>query len=72
MTTNFCKEESAFKKITDNFTFNKKDKSGLINIFLLSTAGLNQLNLFILRLACNSKIVKDEIKRTEIQIKNDN
>lgn len=40
MTTNFCKSESAFKKITDNFTFNKKDMSGLINILLLSTAGL--------------------------------
>ena len=33
--------------------------------------GLNSLNLFIIWLACNSKIVKDEIKRTEIQIKND-
>ena len=40
MATNFCKSESAFKKINDNFTFNKKDMSGLINIFLLSTAGL--------------------------------
>lgn len=40
MATNFCKPESAFKKITDNFTFNKKDISGLINILLLSTAGL--------------------------------
>jgi beta-hydroxylase len=33
--------------------------------------GLNRLNLFILRLACNSKIVKDEIKKTEIHVKND-
>ena len=33
--------------------------------------GLNALNWFILRLACNSKIVKDKIKRTEIQVKND-
>lgn len=40
MTTNFCKSESAFKKINDNFTFNKKDKSGLINIFLLGITGL--------------------------------
>ena len=40
MTTNFCKSESAFKKITDNFTFNKNDRSGLINILLLSTASL--------------------------------
>ena len=42
MATHLCKSEpeSAFKKITDNFTFNKKDKSGLINLFLLSTAGL--------------------------------
>ena len=40
MTINLCKMESGFKKINDNFTFNKKDMSGLINIFLLSTAGL--------------------------------
>ena len=40
MTTNFCKPESGFRKIKDNFTFNKKDMSGLINILLLSTAGL--------------------------------
>jgi beta-hydroxylase len=42
MATHLCKSEpkSGFKKINDNFTFNKKDKSGLINIFLLSTAGL--------------------------------
>jgi len=40
MTTNFCKAESGFNKIRNNFTFNKKDKSGLINLFLLSTAGL--------------------------------
>lgn len=40
MSTNFCKAESGYKKINDNFTFNKKDMSGLINIFLLSTAGL--------------------------------
>jgi hypothetical protein len=40
MATNFCKAESGYKKINDNFTFNKKDMSGLINIFLLSTAGL--------------------------------
>jgi beta-hydroxylase len=33
--------------------------------------GLNALNRFILMLACNSKIVKDEIKRTEIQVKNE-
>jgi len=32
--------------------------------------GLNALNLFIIWLACNSKIVKDEIKKTEIQVKN--
>jgi hypothetical protein len=29
------------------------------------------LNRFILLLACNSKIVKDEIKKTEIQVKNE-
>ena len=40
MTTNFCKAESGYKKITDNFTFNENDRSGLINILLLSTAGL--------------------------------
>jgi hypothetical protein len=40
MTTNFCKSESGYKKITDNFTFNKQDKSGLINLFLLSMTGL--------------------------------
>ena len=40
MATNFCKAESGYKKINDNFTFNKNDRSGLINIFLLSTAGL--------------------------------
>jgi len=40
MATHLCKSESGYKKINDNFTFNKKDKSGLINIFLLSTAGL--------------------------------
>jgi len=42
MATHLCKSEpeSAFKKITGNFTFNKKDVSGLINILLLSTAGL--------------------------------
>ena len=42
MATHLCKSEpeSTFKKITDNFTFNKKDMSGLINILLLSTAGL--------------------------------
>jgi hypothetical protein len=40
MATHLCKAESGYKKINDNFTFNKKDKSGLINIFLLSTAGL--------------------------------
>ena len=42
MATHLCKSEpeSGFKKINDNFTFNKKDMSGLINIFLLSTAGL--------------------------------
>jgi beta-hydroxylase len=40
MATNFCKSESTFKKINDNFTFNKKDKSGLINIFLLGTTVL--------------------------------
>jgi len=40
MATNFCKSESGFNKINNNFTFNKKDKSGLINLFLLSTAGL--------------------------------
>jgi hypothetical protein len=34
------------------------------------TGFLNILNKYILKLACNSKIVKDEIKRTEIQIKN--
>lgn len=42
MTTNFCKSESesGYKKITDNFTFNKQDKSGVINLFLLSMTGL--------------------------------
>ena len=40
MTTNFCKSESTYRKITDNFTFNKQDKSGVINLFLLSTSGL--------------------------------
>ena len=42
MATHLCKSEpeSGFRKITDNFTFNKKDVSGLINILLLSTAGL--------------------------------
>jgi beta-hydroxylase len=34
------------------------------------TGSLNILNKYILKLASNSKIVKDEIKRTEIQIKN--
>jgi hypothetical protein len=33
--------------------------------------GLNVLNRLIIKLACNSKIVKDEIKRTEIHVKND-
>jgi len=40
MTTNFCKAESGYKKITDNFTFNENDISGIFNLFLLSTAGL--------------------------------
>ena len=40
MATHFCKSESGYKKINDNFTFNKKDMSGLINILLLSTASL--------------------------------
>jgi hypothetical protein len=40
MNTNFCKSESSFKKINDNFTFNKNDRVGIFNIFLLSTAGL--------------------------------
>jgi hypothetical protein len=40
MTINFCKSESGYKKITDNFTFNKQDKSGVINLFLLSITGL--------------------------------
>jgi beta-hydroxylase len=42
MATHLCKSEpkSGFKKINDNFTFNKKDMSGLINILLLSTTGL--------------------------------
>lgn len=42
MDTHLCKSElkSGFKKIKDNFTFNKKDMSGLINILLLSTASL--------------------------------
>lgn len=40
MTTNFCKSESGYNKIMNNFTFNKQDKSGLINLFLLSTSGL--------------------------------
>ena len=42
MATHLCKSEpeSGYKKITDNFTFNKKDMSGLINILLLSTAGV--------------------------------
>jgi beta-hydroxylase len=31
---------------------------------------LNNFNKYILKLTCNSKIVKDEIKKTEIQIKN--
>ncbi len=33
--------------------------------------GLNIFNLLILRLACNSNIVKDEIKKTEIHVKNE-
>lgn len=40
MTINFCKSESSFKKINDNFTFNENDRSGLINLFLLWTTGL--------------------------------
>jgi hypothetical protein len=40
MTTNCCKSEAVFNKINDNFTFNKKDKSGLINLFLLGITGL--------------------------------
>jgi beta-hydroxylase len=40
MTTNFCKAEFGFKKINDNFTFNKNDLSGMINLFLLWTTGL--------------------------------
>ena len=42
MATHLCKSESesGYKKITDNITFNKKDMAGLINILLLSTAGL--------------------------------
>ena len=32
--------------------------------------GLNALNLLIIKLTCSSKIVKDEIKRTEIHVKN--
>ena len=40
MSTNFCKAESRYKKIMNNFTFNENDISGIFNIFLLSTAGL--------------------------------
>jgi hypothetical protein len=40
MTTNFCKAESGYKKIRNNFTFNENDISGIFNLFLLSTAGL--------------------------------
>ena len=35
------------------------------------SGALNAMNRFILRLASNSKIVKDEIKKTEIQVRNE-
>lgn len=40
MTINICKSEFPFKKIKNNFSFNKQDKSGLINLFLLSISGI--------------------------------
>jgi len=41
-----------------------------MDIVWLLSGILNLMNQFILWLASNSKIVKDEIKRTEIQVKN--
>ena len=49
MTTNFCKSEFPFEKIKNNFSFNKKDKSGLINIFLLSMSGILGISSVIQR-----------------------
>ncbi len=40
MSTNFCKLESSFKKINNNFTFNKNDRIGIFNIFLFGMTGL--------------------------------
>ncbi len=51
----------------ENFKALKEEVENILE----KTGGLNRLNLFILRLACNSKIVKDEIKKTEIQVKNE-
>ena len=49
MTTNICKSEFPFEKIKNNFSFNKKDKSGLINIFLLSMSGILGISSVIQR-----------------------
>jgi len=35
MNTDICKLDYPYKKIKNNFSFNKQDKSGLINLFLL-------------------------------------
>lgn len=49
MTTKFCKSEFPFEKIKNNFSFNKKDKSGLINLFLLSMSGILGISSVIQR-----------------------
>jgi len=49
MTTNICKSEFPFEKIKNNFSFNKKDKSGLINLFLLSMSGILGISSVIQR-----------------------
>ncbi len=49
MTTNLCKFEFPFEKIKNNFSFNKQDKSGLINLFLLSMSGILGISSVIQR-----------------------
>ena len=49
MTTNICKSEFPFEKIKNNFSFNKKDKSGLINLFLLFMSGILGISSVIQR-----------------------
>jgi beta-hydroxylase len=49
MTTKFCKSEFPFEKIKNNFSFNKKDKSGLMNVFLLSISGILGISSVIQR-----------------------